>query len=252
MAKISQNPIFQITVFAFALTIFITVATYLLPWEKINWGKLVMGYNPTITVSGEAKGQQKNQVAQFSAGVNAVNDNKEVAINEVNTKIKEIIKIVKEIGIDEKDIKTQNLSIYQNQEMYYENDKQKTRFGQWNITNTIEIKLRNLEKVEALTEALSKSPANNIWGPNLSVEDTKELEMTLLIDAIKDAKEKASKVVQASSKKLGKIITINEDGISGSNTFYQGQNIDTRSFGGSIETGSATITKTVTVTFELE
>ena len=64
-----------------------------------------MAWQPaeTVTVSGEAKSNLKNQIASFSAGVNVTKDNKDEAVKEVNGKVEAIIKAVKEFGITEGD-----------------------------------------------------------------------------------------------------------------------------------------------------
>ncbi len=103
-------------------------ACFFLPLSKIRWGKMELSPARTITVIGEAEGQQKSQIAQFTAGVNAVGDNKEELISEVNKKIEALISSVKKFGIAEKDIKTQNLSVYQGEETYYDSEgRQKSR-----------------------------------------------------------------------------------------------------------------------------
>jgi uncharacterized protein YggE len=111
----------------------------------------------SVTVVGEASNQEANQVASYNAGVNAVNDNKDAAIKEVNDKVSAMIESVKGFGIEDKDIKTSNLNIYQNQESFYEEGSgaQKQRLGQWNVSNSVEIKLRDIARASELAELLS-------------------------------------------------------------------------------------------------
>ena len=47
---------------------------------QMNWGKVRWLPAEIVTVTGEAKSQQKNQIASFTAGVDAVNDKKEEAV----------------------------------------------------------------------------------------------------------------------------------------------------------------------------
>ncbi len=203
-----------------------------------------------MTVVGEASSQENNQVARFNAGVNAVNDNKEVAINEVNDKIKAVIESVKSFGVEEADIKTQNMNIYQNQESYYEGDRQKQRFGQWNVSNTIEISLRQVDKANELADLLSRSGANNVWGPDFSLDETAEAEEALMEKAIANAKDKAEKMAAASGAKLGKVIQVIEGGAG--NVISPMYRMEGAGGGGAaVEPGSTKVTKTVTVTFEI-
>lgn len=204
---------------------------------------------PAVTVTGEASNQEANQMATFNAGVNAVNDNKDAAIKEVNDKISAVVASVKEFGVPDADIKTQNMNIYQNQEMYYEGGTQKQRLGQWNVSNTVEIKLRQVERATELATLLSQSGANNVWGPNYALDETSQAENALMEKAIEDARMKAERIADASGASLGKVIQVIEGNNSGIIApMYRAEG---GGGGAAMEAGSTMVTKTVSVTFEL-
>lgn len=194
----------------------------------------------TVTVSGEAKSEQKSQVATFNAGVMVVSDNKETAVSDVNTKMEAIVTSVKDFGIEEKDIKTQNLSIYQ---------QEQPRAGEWRVSTDISIKLREVDKANDLANLLTQSGATSVYGPSFAVDDTVEAEEGLIGQAIKNAKEKAEVIANASGRKLGKVKSVTE-GYSSPGLYP----VMERASGGgaSLEPGSQTVSKTVTVVFELE
>lgn len=233
-----------------AVVILMTGA-FLMPWQKVDWGKIQLSPSKTITVFGQAKSKEKNQIATFSAGVSAVNDNKENAINEVNQKIQAIIDAVKNFGISSDDLQTQNLSVYQSEETYYEESVQKSRPGQWRVSNTITVTLRNLDKASDLANLLSRGGATNVYGPNFAVDETGKAEKALLEEAIKDAQEKAGVMAKAGNGQLGKIISITE-GIQNQPIYYQPTAIGMGGGGTPVEPGSSTLFKTVTVVFELK
>lgn len=236
----------------FLIIILVVLAIVLIPWRKINWGKVQWLQAETVTVNGEAKSKQKNQIATFTAGVDALKDNKDDAIKEVNTKVEALIKAVKDFGIDESDIKTQNMSVYQQEESYYDGGVQKMRKGQWRVNNSIEIVLRQVDKASELTNLLTGSGANNVYGPNFSFEDTNQAEKDLFEAAMKDAKEKAEMLAKASGRKLGKVVNINET-VSGVNYSLMSAKVDGMGGGGMpAEAGSTTVSKSLTVSFELE
>lgn len=235
------------------LTVIVLIAAgiYFIPWDRVNWGRIQVLPGKTVTVVGQAKIQQKSQIATFAAGVTAVNDNKEVAVREVNKKIETIIQSVKDFGIKPEDIKTQNLSIYQGEQTYYEEGVAKSKPGQWRVNNSIDITLRDVDRASQLTDLLSESGATNVYGPNFSFEDTQDIETSLLEDAIKDARKKAEIIAASSGRKLGKIISVTEG--TGAPTSFIPFSLDRGGGGGaSLEPGSGTVAKTVTVVFELE
>lgn len=229
------------------------LALFFLPIKNIQWGKIRWQEPETITVVGEAKSIQKNQIATFNAGVDSVQSDKDKAIAEVNTKVEELIKAVKNFGIDEKDIKTQNMSVYQQEESYYEDGAQRTRKGQWRVNNSIEIKLREVNKASELTTLLTSSGATNIYGPNFSFDDISNAEKDLFDAAMKDAKEKGEMLAKASGRKIGKVVNIVEGGNTSSSPFYSAKVMDGMGGGGSpVEVGSGTVIQNLTVVFELK
>lgn len=216
-----------------------------------SWGKLRLLAPHTITVVGEAKSQEKSQIAIFTAGVSAFNDDKNAAVNDVNKKVEAIIVGVKEFGVTSEDIKTQSMNIYQNQDQYYEEGRQKFRPGQWNVSNTVEIKLRNVDRAASLAGVLTKSGATNVYGPNFTFDDTSEQSTALLDAAYKNAQTKAAKVAQSTGRKLGKVVSVTEAGAMQQPIMYRMEG-GGGGGGGAVEPGSGTVSKTVTVTFELD
>ena len=243
-----RHPIKKIIVFKLALVAIFLVGVFTIPWRLINWGKIEILPASTITVSGEAHLEEKSQIATFTAGVTAINDDKETAVSEVNQTIDEIINAVKAFGIAEEDIQTRNLSVNQTQEAFIEDERRKVELGQWRANNTIEITLRDVDKASALADLLSESGATNVYGPNFSLDDTQDSEVVLLEEAIDNAREKADTIAKSSGRKLGKIVTVSEGSQQSSGIF---KSLPEVGGGTPIEPGTETVYKTVTVTFEL-
>jgi uncharacterized protein YggE len=227
------------------------IGAFFLPWKWISWGTFAWRPTSTVTVVGEAKSQVQNKKATFNAGINVVNDNKDKATTEANKKIADITDAVKAFGISEKDIKTQNLSIYQEEEPYTEGGRQKRRLGQWRVNNTIEIVLRDVEKASELADTLSKAGANSVYGPNFTLNEDDQSGTTLLTKAVENAKGKAEILARTAGKELGSIIVVSEGAANGQRTFsFEGGGM-----GGSnaeLQPGTETVQKNVTVTWELK
>src|SRR3989344_8474314 len=210
---------------------------FVFPWRFIDWGSLMLTNERTITVTGTSEQQTKNQIAMFTAGVTSVKDKKEDAVSEVNAKMEEMVTALKNFGIATPDIKTQNASIYQMQETYYEDGRQKNRPGQWSVSNNVEIVLRDVDKASALSDLLAKSGANNVYGPTFSLDQTTGFEEKI--------------VAAASGACLGEVVNV----VEGYNSpIYPAYALGGRGGGGgaAVEPGSSTVSKTVTVTFRLE
>lgn len=225
--------------------VLVLILAWIVPWRRINWGRITWQQAEVVTVTGEAKSQEKNQIANFSAGVMAQDMDKNKAMTEVNTKMNDLVKAVKDFGTEESDIKTQSLS-------YYQEPKGGQNPGQWQVNNTIEIVLRDINKATDLADLLAKSGANNVYGPNFMMDDTNEAEKGLYDAAIKDAKDKAESIAKASSRTLGKILSVSDG--AGLNVVYpMYAKLDSGMGGGAVtEPGSTTVYKNLTVTFELK
>lgn len=245
---------FSPVVLAVITVIFLMLGAYFIPWRNVSWGSIVLRPAERVTVTGEAKTEQKTQIATYTAGVGSVNINKDVAVKEVNDTIAEIVTSVEKFGVAKEDIKTQNLSIYQDQESYWdaEGQTQRNRAGQWRVNNTIEIKLRDITRAGEFADLLASGGATNVWGPNFSLDDTKETEMGLLHNAVEDARKKAEALALASGKKLGEIIDVSEGSIS--TGVYPFERLAADGYGGGavVEPGTQIVSKTVTVSFELK
>lgn len=228
------------------------------PWRMVSWGKVQLEQPNVISVSGYAESSRSNQMATFSATVSATNANKQAAIDKVNADITDLISKLKAAGIPSENIKTQSLSVYQNENPYSSAvDANGVRSKDWVASNSIEIKFefKDQGSVEQITNLLASSGATNIWGPNFAVntKNTMEEQKALLDAAIKDARDKAQIIANSSGRHLGRIVTVNEGG-----TNYGGMPMYDRAMGmggggnGVTEPGTSNISQTVTVVFELK
>lgn len=226
------------------------VAVFIIPWERITWGSLRLAPSTTVTVTGDAKQEQANQIAQFTAGVMVLNSDKDKAVSEVNQKVESLIQSVKDFGIPEQDIKTQNLSIYQQEEPITLGGRQKSQPGDWRVSNDVLITLRQVDRASDLADVLTKSGATNVYGPNLTVDDTQAAQVALTDQVMQNAQEKAEAIAKSSDRKLGKVLSVSETGTTNIMPMYD------RAMGGGggvpVETGTSTVYKSLTVTFELK
>lgn len=228
----------------------------LFPWRLVDWGKIRMAEEETVTVSGYAEGVVENNVASFTASVEAFNDDKGVAVEGVNEGMSNLIELVKDFGIDEDDIQTQSVSVYQREEYLRDDDgwSGEVREGQWRASNSIEITLREVDRASELATLLSEAGAVDMYGPRLMVDSSgrQTAEKELMAEAIGDAREKAEIMAEAADKKLGEVVQISENGVSGVMRLESVMSLPKAGGGMPIETGSSEISKSVVVVFELK
>jgi uncharacterized protein len=250
-------------------------------WTQRNgfeWGTVQLASPSTITVTGMADGSQINKKASFSATITTKNIDKETAVKELTTETNILIEQIKSFGIEAKDIKTQNLNVYEIREpehfddevtplmqmqgreaeaseLYYPGEPEKT-VKKWQASNSLSITIddASAENTSEFADLLINSGATNVHGPSFQAGDTAELEKELLEEAMKNAEEKAELLLKNSTQKVKRIIQVSE----GYNSYPTNYKYAMPMMAGmdraesiQIEPGSQNVTKTVTVIFEI-
>lgn len=166
--------------------------------------------------------------------------------------MEQALKSLQTFGIPAEDIQTSNMSVYQNKDTYYENDRQKTRPGQWQVSNSVNIKLRDIDRAEELSTLLVESGLNNISGSNFMMDESNQASNELTAKAVDNARTKAEALAKSQGLMLGEVISIT-DGVA-----MQIAPISSREFsglggggGGPVAPGSSSVSTSVVVTFEL-
>jgi len=230
--------------FLLIVWVFLTAA------DKLGLGVASVFSKRSITVTGSANRQQANQLATFNASVSSKNVDKAKAVSEVNKKSEQLIADLKAFGIDAKDLKTQSLSIYQDQQPYWEDGVQKYKNTDWNATISVDITLRDVSRASDLTDLLAKAETSNIWGPNYSLTEDEPEKTALLKQAFDNAKAKAEGLAGGMGLRVGKVISVIEG--SEYSPVYPMRDMGMGAGGGAMEPGTSSVSTSLTVTFELK
>ena len=159
----------------------------------------------SFAVSGEGKVVAVPDVAQLSVGVLTEGGKDLPALQKQNTdKINRIISYLKEQKIDEKDIKTEYYNIsprYSNVfcppvilETYPEIIRPCPSSAEiigYSISQTISVKVRDLSKAGDILSGSVERGANNVSGPNFTIDDLVGLETDASEEGINEAREMA-------------------------------------------------------------
>jgi uncharacterized protein YggE len=154
----------------------------------------------SISVNGEGEASAIPDVGQFSFSVTAEGADATAAQAASGTKINDLIAYLKEQGVEEKDIKTENYNMYP--KYRYEN---KGCFGTWcppteeipdgfEVSQTVAVKVRDTGKAGTLIAGVGEKGATNISGLTFTIDDETALKAEARSKAIADAKTKAEKI----------------------------------------------------------
>ena len=108
-------------------------------------------------------------VAQVGAGVTTRAATAQEAMRLNAQKMDQLIAKLKALGIDRKDIQTANYNL--NAQYNYDNETREQTFVGYDVTNQLNVKLRDLKRAGEVLDALVVAGANNLYGPNFMLED---------------------------------------------------------------------------------
>ena len=175
-------------------------------------GKGKTGYgdkNPnTIAFTGEGKVYTKPDIAIVNLSV--VTEGKYIKdVQDRNTgKMNGVIDFLRGFGIEEKDIKTTNYNIYPK---YVYQEGVAPWISGYEISQAIEVKIRNLEKVGEILEKSVGVGINQVNSLRFWVDKDDDLKAEAQKLAIEDAKKKARETAARLGIKLGKLIGFYEN-----------------------------------------
>lgn len=142
-----------------------------------------------ISTTGNASIEVAPDTAYVNIGVVAEDKDLAKAEKEVNSKMQEIVKELKSLGIDEKDIRTLGISI--NPKYAWNESTKLNVVSGYSVSNMIEIKIKNINQAGNLLSKVVNAGGNRIAGLRFDLEDKFEYYDLVLEKAVEDAKRKA-------------------------------------------------------------
>lgn len=226
----------------------------------------VTSKNDFFTAEGTGKAVGVPDTASVTVGVTGKGTTVSQAQEKINSVSKKVIDGIKKLGIEEKNIETLEYNIYPeyNYDNYFpaggENVSSRDgtpRIKGYNATQSIQIKVKDVQKINNVIDVATAEGANIINNVNFTFSDElkTQLENKARKDAISMAKQKAKDIAKLSGIKLGKLINVYESNYgvpySGQRTNIGGLTKETdNSIPTEINPGEGTINITVTLSYE--
>jgi len=209
----------------------------------------------TIVFSGQGKSTGIPDVALITLSIITEEMTAKETING-NAKItNEVIKFIKEAGIDEKDVKTQSFTLSPR----YDWVRGERIFKGYHLTSTLAVKIRELEKISDIIDGAVSRGANQVGDIQFVIDNPESLREEARNEAINNAKEKAQSIAKATGLKLGKIVSFSESVVPISQDYRSSYYLEMEEETGAgvkpspeIEKGSQEIEVNVSLIFELK
>ena len=206
-----------------------------------------------FTVSADGKVTVEPDIAKISFSVVSRGSNPEVVAETNNKKMNAAIDFIKSQGLDAKDVKTTQYNL--NPVYVYDEKTRASYISGYELTQTVLVKIRDLNKVGKILGGLPDRGINQIGQISFEVDEPEKYLAEARNKAFEKAKEKARQMAQENGVDLGRVINFSE---------YQGGPIpyyETLGRGGgdavkatvpSIEPGTQEVTVQVSVTYEIK
>jgi len=168
---------------------------------------VISGTRLDISATGEVT--RVPDLAIISAGVQTLQPTATGAIEENATRMERVRAALKRAGIEDKDIQTSSISL--NPEYRYV-ENQPPRLTGYRATNTVNVKFRDLKRTGAILDALVAEGANQINGPNLTIDKPETAYDEARLKAIAAGRARAELYARALGKRVVRLLIVSEGG----------------------------------------
>lgn len=201
----------------------------------------------TFDVTGEGKVVVVPDQASIMLGVSGSGRNLKQVQAQVNEKMEAVGRALKELGVEEKDIKTTAYN-------YYPDYQEK---GLYRAQASVSVLIRDLEQVSPALDLVGTLGLDSVSGPSFGLSDKLEEETVREARemAIEKAKTKASELAKLSGMSLGRIVNVTEGSQGGYPVPMYGRDMAVSSTMEAkvetpVEAGSSEVVVNVTLSYE--
>ncbi len=162
-----------------------------------------------LDVTAEGKATRVPDIATIRAGVVSQSPTAAAALADNAARMTRVVAALRRAGVAERDLQTAQIQL-QPQYRYAEN--QPPAITGYQASNSVSVRFRDVAKSGAILDALVAQGANQIDGPNLSVDAADAALDEARTDAIRRARARAELYAKAAGMRVERILTIVEGG----------------------------------------
>jgi len=218
----SKKILLTFLILSFNIFLLVLAAFYAVGIQnKIKEGKFIgrdIETRKTISFAGKGELYVKPDLGVISFSVLTEKKTVAEAMSENTKKMNAVIASIKGEGVEEKDIKTTNFNIsprYEYSEstetMIWPAPEGKRVLVGYEISQTVQVKIRNLEKIGVIIQKSTDAGANDIGNLQFVIDKEEELKNQAKKEAIKNAKDKAKELSGLLGVNLVRIVDFSEN-----------------------------------------
>ena len=160
-----------------------------------------------LDVSAEGRTTRVPDIATIRSGVVSQGATAAAALADNAARMARVLAAVKRAGVQPRDVQTSNVSL--SPQYRYADGKPPVVTG-YQATNSLSIRFRDIAASGAILDALVAEGANQIEGPNLSIDEPDVALDEARADAVKRARARAELYARAAGLTVARIVSISE------------------------------------------
>lgn len=168
------------------------------------------GAGTTLDISAEGRVSRVPDVATIRAGVVAQAPTAAAALAERSTRMTRVLAALKKAGIQPRDIATAQVGL---QPQYRYTDGQPPVITGYQATNSVSVRFREIDRAGAILDALVAAGANQMEGPDLTVDQPEAALDEARTLAVTKARARAELYARAAGLHVRRILSISEGGV---------------------------------------
>jgi len=159
----------------------------------------------TLNVNGLGSAYLTPDIAYIYVGVHTEGSAASEAVEQNKTQTNAVLEALKKAGVEEKDLRTTNFSIWPSQQYSPEGKVTGTVYM---VDNTVYVTVRDLDGLGDLLDDVIAAGANTVNSIQFDVADKSAAVKDARAKAVEDAKKQAQELADAAGLKLGEIQSI--------------------------------------------
>lgn len=156
-----------------------------------------------VTVSGQGEVSVEPDRAEVSLSIMVRSEQQQSAQREVDDTVDAVLRLTDKLDIPRKDVRTTRLNI--NPEFRWDKETSERVITGYMVQRTVEVNLRDLEKLGELMQRATSAGVNQVSPPVLGAENDDGYRREALAKAAKDARLNAEILAKTLDARLGKV-----------------------------------------------
>ena len=167
---------------------------------------------PSIVISGTGVVTAAPDTGNLAAGVASEAETAADAARANSAAMQRVLDALDAAGIAKKDVRTEHFQVHPVYGDPMPASRERPRITGYRVSNQVTVRVRDLEKVGAVLDAVMGAGANEIAGISFSIADPTPLLDEARKRALADARRKAELFATTAGVGLGRLLELSEDG----------------------------------------